>query len=91
MDRLRISKSKKEPLPIPVGDTNGINHGTSCFKLIKQGFHLQVLERLWLGTRRRKPDLLPKNWVLSQNNASSQTALSVKLLLANEQVGLQHV
>jgi len=59
----------------------------STGQTVNQVYYLEVLERLREKVVRKRPELLANSsWILHQDNAPAQTALSVREFLATKQI-----
>jgi len=73
---------------LPLFDIRGIVHYEFVpnGQTVNQVYYLEVLERLLEKVRRKRPELFANSWILHNNNAPAHTALSVREVLATEQV-----
>jgi hypothetical protein len=64
--------------------------GTVHFELMPQGqtvnraYYVEMLNWLYKAVHRKRPELLPSDWILHHDNAPAHKALSVRQLLAQK-------
>jgi histone-lysine N-methyltransferase SETMAR len=59
--------------------------GTVHYEFISHGqCYLEVLTRLWISVRKKRPELWPDKWILHHDNAPAHDALSFCEFLAKK-------
>jgi len=87
--KFRQSKSRVRTMLLTFFDIRGIVHYefVPTGQTVNQVYYLEVLERLHEKVRRKWSELFAINsWILHHDNASAQTALSVREFLATKQI-----
>jgi len=88
LKKARMSLSKFKGMLIVFFDIQGIVMAEMVpnGQTVNYQYYIEVLTKLREGVRRKRPELWRNMWILHQDNAPAQNALSVKQFLANKNI-----